>query len=99
MRRRPPSTEGGFFTQLSAPPAGAGVAPPRLDFRGHGESEGRQEELTFFEILNDVRVAFAHVRGAAGADRISLLGASFTGGVCAYYAAKCPAELDRLGVR
>ena len=31
-----------------------------------------------------------------GADRLSLLGASFSGGVCAYYAAKRPAELDRL---
>ena len=41
-----------------------------------------------FEILNDIRVAFARVRGAAGADRLSLLGASFSGGVCAYYAAK-----------
>lgn len=31
-----------------------------------------------------------------GATRASLLGASFTGGVCAYYAAKRRAEIDRL---
>jgi len=68
-------------------------------FRGHGESEGRQEELTLSTILNDIRVALARVRDAAGTDRLSLLGASFSGGVCAYYAAKRSAALDRLGVR
>jgi len=88
--------EGGFFTRLSAGLAGAGVASLRFDLRGHGESEGRQEELTLSTILNDIRVALAHVRDAAGAGRLSLLGASFSGGVCAYYAAKRPAELDRL---
>lgn len=32
----------------------AGVASPRFDLRGHGESEGRQEELTLAAILNDI---------------------------------------------
>jgi pimeloyl-ACP methyl ester carboxylesterase len=68
----------------------------RFDLRGHGESEGRQEELTLTTILNDIRVALEYVREATGARRLSLLGASFTGGVCAYYAARRPTEIDRL---
>ena len=88
--------EGGFFTRLAAGLADAGVASLRFDLRGHGESEGRQEELTLAAILNDIRVALAKARELSGAARLSLLGASFTGGACAYYAAKRPAEIDRL---
>jgi alpha-beta hydrolase superfamily lysophospholipase len=88
--------EGGFFTRLADGLAQAGVASLRFDLRGHGESEGRQEELTLSAILNDIRVALAHVQAATGASAVSLLGASFGGGICGYYAAKQPAEIDRL---
>jgi uncharacterized protein len=88
--------EGGFFTRLAGGLGQAGVASLRFDLRGHGESQGRQEELTLATILNDIRVALAKVRNATGARRLSLLGASFAGGVCAYYAARRPGELDRL---
>ena len=88
--------EGGFFTRLAAGLAEAGVASLRFDLRGHGESEGRQEDLTLSAILNDIRVTLAHLREAIGMTKISLLGTSFTGGVAAYYAAKCPAEISRL---
>src|SRR5882672_7134271 len=47
--------EGGFFTRLAAGLAEAGVASLRFDLRGHGESDGRQEELTLSSILNDIR--------------------------------------------
>ena len=87
--------EGGFFTRLAAGLAEAGAASLRFDLRGHGESEGQQEELTLATILNDIRTAFTSVQGAIGAIRLSLLGASFAGGVCAYYAAKRP-DIDRL---
>ena len=52
--------------------------------------------LTLATILNDIRVALAHVRDATGAGQLGLLGASFAGGVCARYAAKRSDELDRL---
>ena len=68
----------------------------RYDLRGHGESEGRQEESVLTAHLNDIRVALAHLRQATGATRVSLLGASFGGGLTAYYAARRPAELARL---
>jgi pimeloyl-ACP methyl ester carboxylesterase len=88
--------EGGFFTRLAAGLADVGVASLWFDLRGHGDSEGRQEELTLAAILNDMRVALAHIREAADAKRVSLLGASFTGGVCAYYTARRPGAIERL---
>ncbi|MGH3974354.1 MAG: alpha/beta hydrolase [Pseudonocardiaceae bacterium] len=88
--------EGGFFTRLATGLGEAGVASLRFDLRGHGESEGRQEELTLFAVLNDIRVALAHVGQVTGASHISVLGASFSGGLCAYYTAKCPDEVARL---
>ena len=88
--------EGGFFTRLASGLGDAGVASLRFDLRGHGESEGRQEDLTLCAILNDIRVALAHVKEATGAARISLLGASFGGGICGYYAAKRPDDVNRL---
>jgi alpha-beta hydrolase superfamily lysophospholipase len=71
--------EGGFFTRLADGLAEAGAASLRFDLRGHGDSEGRQEELTLATILNDVRVALSQVRDETGAARLSLLGASFSG--------------------
>lgn len=52
--------------------------------------------MTLFAILNDIRAALTHVREATGALHVSVLGASFSGGLCAYYAAKCPDEVARL---
>jgi uncharacterized protein len=88
--------EGGFFTRLATGLGEAGVTSLRFDLRGHGQSEGKQEELTLSAILNDIRVAIAHVQAQAGVDSVSLLGASFGGGICGYYAAKRPAEVRRL---
>ncbi|MCZ4511256.1 alpha/beta fold hydrolase [Streptomyces sp. ActVer] len=88
--------EGGFFTRLAGGLADAGIASLRFDLRGHGESEGRQEELTLSTILNDIRIMLAHVHKATQAEQITLLGASFGGGICAYYAAKRPNEVTRL---
>jgi alpha-beta hydrolase superfamily lysophospholipase len=88
--------EGGFFTRLADGLADFGLASLRFDLRGHGESEGAQEELTLSTVLNDIRVALAHLRETTETARVSLLGTSFGGGICGYYAAKRPAELIRL---
>lgn len=88
--------EGGFFTRLAAGLAEAGIASLRFDLRGHGDSDGSQAELTLATILNDIRVSLVHLREATGATELSLCGASFAGGICAYYAAKRPNDLSRL---
>jgi alpha-beta hydrolase superfamily lysophospholipase len=48
--------EGGFFTRLAVGLADAGVASLRMDLPGHGESEGRQEDLTLTAVLNVMAV-------------------------------------------
>lgn len=88
--------EGGFFTRLAAGLGEGRVASLRFDLRGHGESDGRQEEMTLSAHLNDIRVALAYAREATGASMLSLIGTSFGGGLCAYYAAKRSDELTRL---
>jgi hypothetical protein len=88
--------EAGFFTRLASGLAEAGVANLRFDLRGHGESQGRQEDLTLSAILNDIDTALAHVRQATGTSQASLLAASFSGGIAAYFAAQRPALVDRL---
>lgn len=88
--------EGGFFTRLASGLGEAGVASLRCDLRGHGESEGRQEEMTLCAHLNDIRAAIDHVHDSTEVTTVSLLGASFGGGLCAYYAAKHPGQLARL---
>lgn len=88
--------EGGFFTRLAASLAGVGVASLRFDLPGHGESEGHQEDLTLSAVLNTIRAGLDHLRTLDSSPEISLIAASFSGGTAAYYAAKRPAEINRL---
>lgn len=88
--------EGGFFARLATGLADAGIASLRFDLRGHGESEGRQEDLTIAGVLADIRAAISLVQSQVGVDRVALLGTSFSGGICGYYAAQHPAELASL---
>jgi alpha-beta hydrolase superfamily lysophospholipase len=69
--------EGGFFVRLATGLAEAGIASLRFDLRGHGESEGRQEDLTLAGVLSDIRAAIVCVRSEIGARRVALLGTSF----------------------
>ncbi|WP_436528443.1 alpha/beta hydrolase [Actinoplanes sp. HUAS TT8] len=88
--------EGGFFTRLAAGLADRGVASLRFDLRGHGESSGRQEDLTLSGVLNDIQAATLHLRQLTGSASVSLLGASFGGGVSAFYAASHSRQLSKL---
>lgn len=88
--------EGGFFARVATGLADTGTTSLRFDLRGHGESEGRQEDLTIAGILADIRAGTAFVRSQIGVNRVALLGTSFSGGICGYYAAQHPAELASL---
>jgi uncharacterized protein len=88
--------EGGFYTRLAYGLAGAGIPSLRFDIRGHGESEGRQEDLTISGILNDIRSAVEHISSETGSRQASLIGASFGGGISAYYASRYPEQVSRL---
>lgn len=88
--------EGGFFTRLAMGLASEGIASLRFDFRAHGESEGRQEDLTLSGITNDIRAAIAHMEEATGSSTVNLIGASFGGGITAFYASRYPAQVQTL---
>lgn len=88
--------EGGFFARLALGLADAGLPSLRFDFRGHGESEGRQEDLSIAGVANDIRAAVTHVCMETGSEQANVLGASFGGGISALYAARHPATVRRL---
>ncbi|MDT4990211.1 MAG: uncharacterized protein QOH97_103 [Actinoplanes sp.] len=87
--------EGGFFIRLAAGLAEAGIASLRFDLRGHGHSEGRQEELTLAGVVNDIRSAVAYARELTGAP-VNVIGTSFGGGISGFYASRHPDEVRRL---
>ena len=88
--------EGGFFTRLAEGLADADVASLRFDLRAHGASEGRQEDLTLAGIVNDIRAAVDHLAFLTGIGPVTLIGASFGGGVSAFFASRYPDRLRRL---
>src|SRR5205085_1697342 len=88
--------EGGFFSRLADGLAASGVASLRFDFRGHGESEGRQEDLTISGVLNDIDAAVRQAKSLASSASVGLLGASFGGGICGLFASQYPQVLRSL---
>ncbi|KWW99154.1 Alpha/beta hydrolase fold [Carbonactinospora thermoautotrophica] len=88
--------EGGFFTRLASRLASAGIASLRFDFRAHGESEGRQEDLTLAGVVNDIRSAVAHVRDVTGSGPVHVIGTSFGGGISAFFATRYPEQVQSL---
>jgi pimeloyl-ACP methyl ester carboxylesterase len=61
--------------------------------RAHGESEGDQRDLTLSGVVNDIRAAVDHARAQLAVGPVHLLGASFGGGISAFFAA---AHQDRV---
>ena len=88
--------EGGFFSRIAEGLAAGGVSSLRFDFRGHGASEGRQEDLTLAGVVNDIRAAADEVHRRTGAGRIAVLGTSFGGGLAALFAARYPTRVRSL---
>jgi pimeloyl-ACP methyl ester carboxylesterase len=88
--------EGGFFTRLAASLAGSDIASLRFDLRGHGESEGRQEDLTLCAVANDIRAAVDHVQERTSFRSAALVGASFAGGITAFFASRYPEQVQSM---
>ena len=88
--------EGGFFARFAAGLAEAGMPVLRFDFRAHGESDGRPEELTIAGVANDIRAAVTYVQEMADSGPVNLIGASFGGGISAFFTARCPDQVGRL---
>jgi len=85
------SKDGRTYVGLEERLNAGGLAVFRFDFFGHGESEGRFEDITISEAVDDVLSAHRFL-GQKGSGRIGLFGSSF-GGMAAIIAA---AELPHL---
>jgi len=88
--------EGSFFARLASGLAEAGLPSLRFDFRAHGESEGQGEDLTIAAVANDIRAAVSCVREMTGSGPVDLIGASFGGGISAFFAARHPNQVRRV---
>lgn len=82
--------EGGFFTRIAQGLGDRGTTSLRFDLRGHGASDGRQEDLTLSGVANDIRSAVDYVLDTSDLSSVSVLGASFGGGITAMFAARHP---------
>lgn len=74
----------------------AGIATFRVDFFGHGESEGAFEDITVSEGVDDILQAIAYLK-EQGYTKIGLTGSSF-GGICSMVAASETHDLFVLGL-
>ena len=66
-----------------------GVATLRFDFFGHGESDGKFEDITISEAVDDALQAIAFVK-SRGFSKIGLFGSSFGGMAALLAASKAP---------
>ncbi len=64
-----------------------GITSLSIDLYGHGESEGKIEELTVSKAVESVIGAYEYLK-QKGYDKISLVGSSFSGVVCLVAATK-----------
>ena len=69
----------------------------RFDFFGHGESEGKFEEITTSEAVDDVLNAIEFIK-RSGYERIGLVGSSF-GGIASVFAASRSEDLYVLALK
>ncbi|MET9633270.1 alpha/beta fold hydrolase [Lentzea sp. NPDC006480] len=86
----------GFYPRLATELADRGVASLRFDLPGHGESEGRQDELTLSGLLNTINAGLTHLREHVADAPATLLATGLTGGVAAGYAARKAPEVAKL---
>jgi uncharacterized protein len=65
------------------------IASFRIDFFGHGESDGKFEQVTITEAIDDILHAVSFLK-KKGYRKIGLLGSSFGGNACLLAAEKLP---------
>jgi len=91
------SKDGRTCSRLEALLNRKGISTLRFDFFGHGESEGKFEDITLSEAVNDVHKAI-HVLKDSGYSKIGLVGSSF-GGFASLIAASQLHELILLALK
>ena len=69
-----------LLTTLANKLEAKGIASIRFDFNGHGESEGRFQDMTVLNEIEDAKKVYAYVKSLPGVTSISIAGHS-QGGV------------------
>lgn len=72
--------------------AKAGIASVRLDFNGHGQSEGRMQDMTIEKELADARAVWEYVQTLPYVSQVGLLGHSQGGVIASMTAGRLAAE-------
>lgn len=85
------------FVKLSEMLQEKDISTLRFDFWGHGESEGKFENITISEAVDDILRAIKFVKGL-GYRKIGLLGSSF-GGISSIIASSKTNELSFLALK
>jgi dipeptidyl aminopeptidase/acylaminoacyl peptidase len=85
------SKDGRTYTRLEVMLNREGIATFRFDFFGHGESEGKFEDITLSEAVSDVLKAIQILK-KSGYSKIGLMGSSFGG----FASLMATAQLPRL---
>jgi dipeptidyl aminopeptidase/acylaminoacyl peptidase len=91
------SKDGRTYIRLEETLNREGLATFRFDFFGHGESEGKFEDITISEAVHDVFRA-VHVLKDSGYSKIGLMGSSFGGMASLLSASELP-DLNALALK
>lgn len=81
-----------LLTSLADYLEAAGIASIRFDFNGHGKSEGRFEDMTVLNEIEDARQVYEYARDMRGVTSISIAGHSQGGVVTSMLAGQLGAE-------
>lgn len=88
--------EDGFYIRFSEKLSKVGISSFRFDWRAHGKSEGKLEEMTLLGVVNDIHSAVNLATEYTNMRKVYLVGTSFGGGLCAHFAAKNSDKVERL---
>ena len=77
--------EYGIYSRIADQLSKENITSFRFDLRSRGKSEGKREDLTFFEDINDLCSAVEQTSLYSGFKKVHLLGTSWGGGISAYF--------------
>lgn len=84
--------------QLAARFEGKGLATLRFDFNGHGQSDGKFEDMTVLNEIGDAKAILDYARQISGVGKIYLLGHSQGGVVASMIAGYYPEKIAKLAL-
>ena len=90
--------EGPLFELIADSLQKHGIASIRFDFNGHGESEGKFEDMTVPNEINDAKKVIAYVRSMPDVSKIALVGHSQGGVVAAMTAGELKDEISAVAL-